>query len=169
MIIFITGLPGSGKSTVGKQVADKLGWAFHEVDDALTESMKAHIKEGKLLTDEELDEWLLERTVKIFTEHVNADKDLVVAGMSGYVKHKERILEQFPALHYVNLVVPFEVLKNRIKDREHFAGTDILEQCWEGKADVYAHGVGVDAEQGVDKVVEDCAALVASFNLMETQ
>lgn len=35
--IFITGLPGSGKSTVGRQAAKLLGWNFVDTDDLLAE------------------------------------------------------------------------------------------------------------------------------------
>jgi len=167
MIVFITGLPGAGKSTIGKKTAKELGWDFYEVDDALSKEMKKHISEGVLLTSTELDEWLLINVGEMFSVYENNSKNLVVAGMSGYRQHKEQLLERFPSLRYVTLVVPYEVLKERVSTRKHFAGSNILKQCWEGKDDVYAFGVGVDAEQDIDAVVSDCTALVRSFMLME--
>jgi len=37
--IFLTGLPGSGKTTIGHRTADLLGWSFVDTDDVLAERM----------------------------------------------------------------------------------------------------------------------------------
>lgn len=167
MIVFITGLPGSGKSAVGERVSKELGWDFYKIDDALSEVMNNHIAEGVLLTAKELDELLLERVVAELNAYETQGKDVIVAGISGYRHHKEQLLEKFSGLRFVTLIVPYEVLKERFSSREHFAGSDMLQQCWEGKDDVYAFGVGVDAEQDIDAVVRDCVALVRCFELKE--
>ncbi len=37
--IFLTGLPGSGKTTIGHRTADLLGWSFVDTDDVIAERM----------------------------------------------------------------------------------------------------------------------------------
>jgi len=33
MILIVMGVAGSGKSTIGQQLADRLGWPFYDGDD----------------------------------------------------------------------------------------------------------------------------------------
>ncbi len=41
--IFLTGLPGSGKSTIGRLAADLLGWPFIDTDDLIAQQMQQPI------------------------------------------------------------------------------------------------------------------------------
>ena len=47
--IFLTGLPGSGKTTIGQRTADLLGWSFVDTDDVLAERMGMPV--GQVLTE----------------------------------------------------------------------------------------------------------------------
>src|SRR6266581_8189051 len=38
--IFLTGLPGSGKTTIGHRTASLLGWSFVDTDDVIAERMQ---------------------------------------------------------------------------------------------------------------------------------
>src|SRR6478735_10867558 len=44
-LIFLIGLPGSGKTTLGKQLADRLGYAFVDTDEEIVK------KEGRTIPD----------------------------------------------------------------------------------------------------------------------
>jgi shikimate kinase len=37
-LLFICGMPGSGKSSFGKRLANKLGWSFLDLDERITET-----------------------------------------------------------------------------------------------------------------------------------
>jgi shikimate kinase len=47
--IFLTGLPGSGKTTIGQRTADLLGWRFVDTDDVLAERMGMPV--GQMLVE----------------------------------------------------------------------------------------------------------------------
>jgi len=81
MIITISGLPGSGKSTVGKMLAEKLGYRFYSVGDlrgkwALEKGMT--INELNELGENE--EWTDKKADECQTEIGKRDDNLVIDG-----------------------------------------------------------------------------------------
>src|SRR5438046_64306 len=58
MVIVIMGVAGSGKSTVGEQLARSLGWAFCEGDAHHPEANKEKMSAGIPLTEEDRAPWL---------------------------------------------------------------------------------------------------------------
>ena len=58
MILIVTGVAGSGKSTVGRAAAERLGWRFLDADDLHDAAAIARIKAGQPLDDEMRSPWL---------------------------------------------------------------------------------------------------------------
>ena len=58
MFIILTGVSGSGKTTVGKLLARALGWPFYEGDDYHPLANIEKMTKGVALTDEDRREWL---------------------------------------------------------------------------------------------------------------
>ena len=57
-IILIMGVAGSGKTTVGRQLATGLGWPYHEADDFHSVASKAKMGRGLPLDDTDRVPWL---------------------------------------------------------------------------------------------------------------
>jgi carbohydrate kinase (thermoresistant glucokinase family) len=57
-VLVIMGVSGSGKSTVGIQLARRLGWVFKEGDDLHPEANIAKMRNGESLTDADREPWL---------------------------------------------------------------------------------------------------------------
>lgn len=58
MLLLIMGVAGSGKTTVGKLLAEKLGWAFLDADDFHSPANRQKMHLGIPLTDEDRLPWL---------------------------------------------------------------------------------------------------------------
>jgi gluconokinase len=58
MIIVIFGVSGAGKTTVGKMLAEQLGWNFLEADDFHPAANVEKMRNGHPLTDEDRWPWL---------------------------------------------------------------------------------------------------------------
>jgi gluconokinase len=58
MIIVIFGVSGAGKTTVGKMLAEQLGWRFLEADDFHPAANIEKMRNGQPLTDEDRWPWL---------------------------------------------------------------------------------------------------------------
>lgn len=57
MIVVLMGVCGSGKSTVGRELAKDLGWAFLDADDLHPQSNVEKMASGIALTDEDRWPW----------------------------------------------------------------------------------------------------------------
>ena len=53
LVIVVMGVSGCGKSTVGRVLAERLGWVFQEGDDLHPAANVAKMRAGVPLTDED--------------------------------------------------------------------------------------------------------------------
>ncbi len=58
MIVIVAGVAGSGKTTVGKELAGRLGWTFADADSFHPEANIAKMRAGVPLTDADRAPWL---------------------------------------------------------------------------------------------------------------
>ncbi|MDP6698965.1 MAG: gluconokinase, partial [Candidatus Latescibacteria bacterium] len=65
MVIIIMGVTGSGKSTVGEQLAQDLDWPYYDADDFHPEDNVQKMASGTPLTDEDRWPWLEALAVEI--------------------------------------------------------------------------------------------------------
>ena len=57
-MIIVSGVAGAGKTTVGRALAERLGWDFLEGDDYHPEANVAHMRSGRPLTEAHRAPWL---------------------------------------------------------------------------------------------------------------
>jgi gluconokinase len=58
MIVLVIGVSGAGKTTVGRLLAQRLGWEFADADDYHPAANVEKIARGVALTDADRDPWL---------------------------------------------------------------------------------------------------------------
>jgi len=58
MIVLVMGITGSGKTTEGHLLAERLHWQFAEADDFHSAANKEKMKQGIALTDADREPWL---------------------------------------------------------------------------------------------------------------
>jgi gluconokinase len=78
VVVVIFGVSGVGKTTVGKLLADELGWKFYEADDFHPAANIEKMKHGIPLGDEDRRPWL-ERLRQVIERCITADENAVIA------------------------------------------------------------------------------------------
>lgn len=122
--IVLMGVAGSGKTTVGKVVADRLGAPFIDADDLHSEAARASMHAGRPLDDAERVPWL--RRVRA-AAHAVGDGPLVLACSALKRAYRDVLRDGVPDLTFVLLDVAPDVLAHRLAARTgHFAGADLL-------------------------------------------
>jgi gluconokinase len=58
MIVVVMGVSGSGKTTIGKLLAERMEWTFADADDFFSPDSKQKMAAGRPLTDEDRTPWL---------------------------------------------------------------------------------------------------------------
>jgi len=122
--MILMGVVGSGKTTVGSLLAQKLGWQFADADDFHPAANVEKIRRGIPLDDSDRAPWLAALRDAIL--HWNAEGQNAVLACSA-LKRKYREELRVDGVHFVYLKGDFELIEQRLRTRRgHFASDSIL-------------------------------------------
>jgi gluconokinase len=125
MIVIVMGVVGAGKTTVGRLLAEQLGWEFADADDFHPLPNVEKIRRGIALSDADRQPWLA--SLRAAIEHWIAGKRDVVLACSALKLSYRRELEAGPEIRFVYLKGSAELIAERLRSRQgHFAGEQIL-------------------------------------------
>ena len=127
MIVVVAGVAGSGKTTVGKLVADRLNWTFADADDFHPAASLAKMRAGIPLTDEDRWPWL-RAIVAWMDQRAAAGESAVVACSVLRRAYREVLLSARARPRMMFLVIPHQACAARLGARRgHFFGRALLE------------------------------------------
>lgn len=127
MIVIVAGVAGSGKTTVGKLVADRLNCAFADGDDFHSAASLAKMRAGIPLSDEDRWPWL-RAIVAWMDERAAAGECAVVACSVLRRAYRAVLLSAQARPRMMFLVIPREACAARLGARRgHFFGRDLME------------------------------------------
>ncbi|PVG81822.1 gluconate kinase [Nocardioides gansuensis] len=155
------GVSGTGKSAVGRPVAERLGYDFAEGDDFHPEANVRKMRAGVPLTDEDRWPWL--RSLAEWTrERAGQGRSTVLTCSALKRAYRDVLREAAPDTVFVHLVGDKEVLARRMAEREHFMPRSLLDSQFETLEPLGPdeEGVEVDSSRPLDEVVGE---LVARF------
>ncbi len=126
-VLLVMGVSGSGKSTVGKALADALNWPFQEGDDLHPPENIAKMKAGVPLTDEDRAPWLAAVARWIDDQALQGEPGVVTCSAlkRGY---RDALRRDRPHLWLVFLEGSRKVLAERLAQRhDHFMPPSLLD------------------------------------------
>jgi len=122
--IVLMGVAGSGKTTIGRLVAERVGAAFVDADDFHSAEAIATMHAGRPLDDAERVPWLAR--VRAAVETVG-DGPVVLACSALKRAYRDVLRDGMSGLTFFDLDVDADTLAHRLAARTgHFAGADLL-------------------------------------------
>lgn len=112
--VVLVGLMGTGKSTVGRRIAHKLGWEFLDTDDEVTRVSGRTVRQIFESDGEETFRQLEHNALVAALQHTSP---MVIAGAGGIILREDNRELIKSAAHVVWLNAPLEVLVERIGQR----------------------------------------------------
>lgn len=187
-VFFITGVSGTGKSTIGERVASELGLVFEEGDSYHPAASVEKMSAGIPLEDADRWDWLTHLN-KIANDHLANDRSAIIScsalkasyrailceglseGLSKELTGRQAEEKKNPLAKSVQSNVRFiylhastDTIGQRLKQRQHFfVGDDMLKSQFStleipNKNEAFF----VDVSQSIDEVVAKCKTFVSS-------
>jgi len=162
-ILVIMGVSGSGKTTIARPLAARLGWPFKEGDDLHPAANIAKMKAGVPLTDADRAPWLAAIAAWIDGQ--------AAAGLPGVITcsalkraYRARLTDGRPQVRLVFLRGSQTVIAARVARRtHHFMPASLLASQFADLEEPAAdeHPIVVDIDQPVEAQVEEIVAAVS--------
>ncbi|WP_243056661.1 gluconokinase [Nocardioides sp. SR21] len=151
--LVVMGVSGSGKSTVGAAIAQRLRVPFEDADDLHPPENIAKMSAGHALDDSDRYPWL-EAVGQWLADHPDGG----VMGCSALKrKYRDQLRSHVPGLQFLMLEGSREVIERRQASRAgHFMPASLLTSQFATLEPLEPdeHGVVLSVDQGVDQIVQ---------------
>jgi len=112
------GVAGSGKSTVGRALADVLDWSFYEGDDYHPQSNADKIASGSPLTDEDRYPWL-KKLRQLIVTNLSEGHSLVLSCSALKENYRQILRGEDLNICFVFLRGEFDLIESRMRSRPY--------------------------------------------------
>ena len=126
MVIVLMGVAGSGKTTVGRALAEQLGWPYRDADEFHPPANVDKMSHGIPLTDPDREPWLT--AIRRYIDETLAQNGRAVVTCSALKEHYRQIIVSDRArVKLVYLAGNFSLIAERLRAREgHFMKAEML-------------------------------------------
>ena len=161
MIVIVMGVSGSGKTTVGKLLAQSLNCDFSDADDFHPPANIEKMSLGIPLEDADRLPWLLQLQTTI-DRWLLENKNVVLACSALKVSYREMLCRKEQRIKIVYLKGDFELFAARLKNREnHYMKADLLSSQLDTLEEP-EDAIIVDASQPLELIVLQIICLMCS-------
>ena len=162
MILLVAGVSGSGKTTVGALLAERLHWRFADGDSFHSAANIAKMHAGIPLTDEDRQPWLLVITAWM-DERIAAGESAVVTCSALKRAYREELLDGRPEVRMIFLSVDRDEADRRMTARAgHFLTERLLRTQFDALQPPQPDEPGVTiVASGEESPADTVAAIIA--------
>jgi gluconokinase len=157
-LLVVMGVSGSGKSTVGAALAQRLGVPFADADDFHPAANIAKMTAGHALDDDDRHPWL-EAIGEWLEEHTRRGGVISCSALKR--SYRDQLRDHAPAISLVHLHGSREVIARRQASRPgHFMPSTLLDSQFATLEPLGSdeHGLVIDVDQEVDAIVDEYIA-----------
>ena len=163
MFVVVMGVSGSGKSTIGRLLAERLGCPFYDGDDYHPAANVAKMAAGIPLDDADRDGWLAELAALIAVGLARGEGG-VIACSALKRQYRDVLSVDERRVRFVYLRGEFDTIWARLQSREgHFMGANLLQSQFDALEEprgAIVVDTSLEPEQVIDRILEQ---------LMDTQ
>jgi carbohydrate kinase (thermoresistant glucokinase family) len=123
-IIYIMGVSGSGKTTIGKLLSANTGIPFFDGDDLHSPANKKKMIAGNPLTDEDRESWL--QQINLLAIEQQTSGGAIIACSALKERYRYILNKKIHSPYWIFLNGDFEVIHERMKKRDHFMPPGLL-------------------------------------------
>lgn len=164
----IMGVAGCGKTTVGRALAERLGWAFYDADDYHPPENVAKMAAGIPLGDEDRVGWL-EKLHALILECLQNERPAVLACSALKEQYRRVLLVKTESVQVVYLRASFDLCRQRLIERRgHYMPVSLLASQFAALEEP-SNALVVDAGLPVPALVEQIITGSASSRLFLAQ
>ncbi len=155
--LVVMGVSGSGKSTIGDRLAERLGWKYEDGDKFHPASNVAKMRAGQPLTDEDRWPWL--RAIADEIDRIcKAGEHVVIASSALKRAYRDILVHGQPDIRIIYLKGPQDLIASRLALRKnHFMPPGLLESQFRTlePPDSSENPVTVSIDDSVETIVDD--------------
>lgn len=131
MLVVIMGVSGSGKTTIGKALAKRLGLDFADGDDYHSQANKEKMAAAIALSDEDRKPWLQELN-KLLLSYQKDERGLVLACSCLKKNYRKQLTSGLEAVRFLYLQLSQEEATKRLAGRQnHFFNPALIKSQFE--------------------------------------
>ncbi|MFT6011099.1 MAG: gluconokinase [Candidatus Azotimanducaceae bacterium] len=151
MILVLWGVSGSGKSHIGKMLAEQLDWRFIDADDFHSYENIHKMQQGAPLNDADRLPWLATLAAEVSNLLAN-DSQAILACSALRKSYRELLGVNNKSVVAVLLTGPTELIEQRLKQRQHAFMSNNLLQSQLAALELPEQGLVIDIAQTPEEV-----------------
>jgi gluconokinase len=125
-VVLLMGVAGSGKTTVGLELARTLAWSFRDADDFHPPANVAKMSAGVPLADADRAPWLA--AIRAYIEATLARGESAVVTCSALkAAYRQAAIPDGQRVKLVHLAGDFSLILQRMQSRQHFMKPEMLQ------------------------------------------
>ena len=153
----VMGVSGCGKTTVGRLLAQRLGWDFYDADSFHSAENIAKMAHGIPLNDADRAPWL-ESLHALIQGCIAEGRPGVLACSALKQSYRDELVSGAAGVQIVYLKGSYELIWSRISDRKgHYMKPDMLKSQF-ATLEEPSSALAVDIDQTLEEIVDDILA-----------
>lgn len=153
-VIYIMGVSGSGKTTIGQRLSAKTGYPFYDADDFHSRENIAKMNAGIPLTDEDRLPWL--KNIHGFVVKKTSTLNIIFVCSALKQQYRDFLSDAIEdRCRWVFLSGDYSTIEERLKGRtDHYMSPSLLQSQFDA-LEIPANSIMIDIRQSPEAIVEE--------------
>ena len=152
--LIVMGVSGCGKTSVGKALADSLGWDYYDADDFHPPENVAKMANGTPLNDSDRAPWLASMH-ELISSSLKADHSGVLACSALKERYRQQLLKDNEGVQIIYLKGTYDLIWSRMEKRtDHYMKPHMLQSQFEALEEP-SNALTMDISSSVEEIVRE--------------